>query len=251
MADNDRPALDWLAHPNTDIGGLDLGGADVRSANLAGIRVRDAMLVGARLNGVIAGMRLNDVEVAPLIEAELDRRDPDRVLVRSQEPDDLRTAWDIVCSRWDRTVAAATAAGDDAVRTSVDGEWSLRDTLRHLVFVTDAWILRVVDGDPAPYHRLGLPPSFLPAGVLGLDASLDPDLDAVLAARQARQTAVTKALDGLDRAGADRLCPPNSAPGYPPTTEVSVGQALRTVIGEEWAHHGFAARDLATLGVVA
>jgi hypothetical protein len=32
---------------------------------------------------------------------------------------------------------------------SVAGEWSFTETLRHLVFATDAWVRRAVLGDPA------------------------------------------------------------------------------------------------------
>jgi hypothetical protein len=39
----------------------------------------------------------------------------------------------------------------------VDDEWSFTETLRHLVFATDAWVRRAVLGDPSTWHPLGLP----------------------------------------------------------------------------------------------
>ena len=40
---------------------------------------------------------------------------------------------------------------------SVDGEWSFTETLRHLVYATDAWVRRAILGDPAPWDPLDLP----------------------------------------------------------------------------------------------
>lgn len=39
----------------------------------------------------------------------------------------------------------------------VDGAWSFIETLRHLVFATDAWVKRAMLGDASPYDALDLP----------------------------------------------------------------------------------------------
>src|ERR671910_168042 len=44
------------------------------------------------------------VDVVPLVEAELDRRYPDRVKMRPTEADGFREAWDILDRLWQRTV---------------------------------------------------------------------------------------------------------------------------------------------------
>src|SRR6478735_2067956 len=70
----------------------DLAGAHFEDVNLASARFRECNLMGATMtgvvltradiDGVIDGLVVNGVEVAPLIEAELDRRDPRRVELR-------------------------------------------------------------------------------------------------------------------------------------------------------------------------
>lgn len=231
-----------------DLESLDLGGARVRNGNLAGLAIRDGILVGAQLSGLIDGLRVNGIEVAPLIWDEMVRRDPDLALTRSERLDDLRRAWAVVARRWEATVEEARSLGDGAEHARVDDEWSLVDTLRHLVFVTDGWINRTVHGAARPYHPLALPPSFLPdLSALGIDPGAAPDLDEILAVRAERQAVVSDLLDALTDEGLARTCAPNPAPGYPPDTAVSVLRCVHTVIGEEWAHHGYAERDLAAL----
>ncbi len=70
---------------------------------------------------------VNGVDVVPLVEIELNRRLSDREPKTATTPDGRRTAWVEVLS---------TAAGREDV--SVDGEWSLSQTLRHLVLATNA-----------------------------------------------------------------------------------------------------------------
>jgi len=38
----------------------------------------------------------------------------------------------------------------------VDDEWSFVETLRHLVFATDAWVRRAILGQPSPWDPLDL-----------------------------------------------------------------------------------------------
>lgn len=62
---------------------VDLSDAEFRDVNLTRARIVDAVLVDVELSGLITGMTVNDVEVAPLIQAELDRRHPERLLLRA------------------------------------------------------------------------------------------------------------------------------------------------------------------------
>ena len=102
-------------------------------------------------------MVVNGVDIAPLVEAELDRREPGRVKMRPTDPAGYRAAWDLVEQLWDGTVAPARTLDPTLLHESVDGEWSFIETLRHLAFATDAWVRRAVLGDPAPWHPLDLP----------------------------------------------------------------------------------------------
>jgi hypothetical protein len=45
---------------------------------------------------------------------------------------------------------------DGTVEASVAGEWSLAETLRHLVLATDLWVGQAVLRAERPFHPLGL-----------------------------------------------------------------------------------------------
>ena len=64
---------------------------------------------------------------------------------------DPRTAWPPTVERAQRLPIPSL------LHERVDGEYSFIETLRHLVFATDAWVRRAVLGQPEPYDPLGLP----------------------------------------------------------------------------------------------
>ena len=71
---------------------VDLAGADFRLADLTGVRIRDALLMNMDISGQISNLRVNGVDVVPLVEAELNRRYPDRAKMRPADADEFRKA---------------------------------------------------------------------------------------------------------------------------------------------------------------
>ncbi|MEA3077647.1 MAG: hypothetical protein QOF60_2555 [Actinomycetota bacterium] len=129
------------------------------------------------------------------------------------------------------------------------------ETLRHLIFVSDRWMHRTILGETGPFHRLGLPPENkvgqrpppavdLSAG--GVDVFAEATLDVILPIREDRAQEVRTLIGGLDDGDLSRLCAPNPTPGSPPG-QIPLQAALDVLIREEWLHHEFATRDLATL----
>lgn len=80
-----------------------LAGARFRETFMPGLRMTGVVLVDAAIDGLVQNLTVNGVEVTGYVAAELDRRFPVRPLLRSAEPDDLRTAWDAVLSGWQTT----------------------------------------------------------------------------------------------------------------------------------------------------
>lgn len=225
--------------------GVDLSGARFRNVNMEGVKMVDALLANADLSGMIVGLKVNGIEVAPLIAAEMERRHPERQQLFAGDPDGMRRAWSIIEGTWTQTLERARAFPVEALHRRVDEEWSFVETLRHLIFVTDAWISRVVLGEARPYHRLGLPPSFVTnVDPLGIDPEADPTLDEVLEARANRMARVRTLVDDLTPEDLTRTCSTNEAHGYPPETNHQVIACLWTIIDEEWAHNLIANRDL-------
>jgi len=211
--------------------------------------IRGAWLQRVEIDGYLDAVTINGVDVGPLIEAELDRRDPDRTLVRPTDADGFRRAWDVVERRWDGAVQRARALPENLLHERVDGEWSFIETLRHLVFATDAWVLRAVLGQVAPYHRLGLAHSEMPADTPGVPHEPDarPSLDEVLALHADRMATVRRVLEELTDERLGQMTEPVLEPGYPESESFPVLRCLGAVLNEEWLHREYAERDLTVL----
>ena len=220
---------------------------DLRGASLSNVRVRGAELVDVDISGELQHVVVNGVDIGPLVEAELNRRTPERAMMRPDDPDGFRAAWAILERRWAGTVARAKTFPETALHESVDGEWSFIQTLRHLNFASAAWVGRMILGNPSPWHPLDLPWDEAP-GWDGIpwDREARPSLDEVLAVRRARQDMVRDVVQGLtDEQLAATVT--RHAPGWPDAEDFPVKECLRIVLNEEWEHRRYAERDLTVL----
>ena len=205
-----------------------------------------ADLTGARFDDV--DLRVNGVDVAPLVEAELDRRVPERARMRPVDADGYREAWDILERLWSHTVARARAMAPDLLHERVEGEWSFIETLRHLLFATNAWVSRALLGQPAPWHPLDLPHDEM-ADLPGVprDRTARPSLEEVLHLRADRMVTVRRVLADLTDERLDGTTEPVPEPGYPESESFAVRRCLGAVLREEWHHRLYAERDLRVL----
>jgi hypothetical protein len=229
---------------------MDLRGARFTDCDLSGVTIRDGWLVDVSISGYVQNVTVNGVDVTGYVNAELDRRHPERVQFREgQSAGDVRALWDTVEGLWAETVDRAGRLPPAALSEQVNEEWSFGQTLRHLVFITDAWASRTVLDEEMPYHRIGLPQSWYPAAdaaKLGIDLDAQPSYAEILAARADRMAVMRRIMDGLTDDGLGRPCRRSPAPGYP-DEEFTVIGCLTVVIEEEIEHHQFAVRDLAIL----
>jgi uncharacterized protein YjbI with pentapeptide repeats len=83
---------------------VDLTGAQFRGVELTGAMMRGVELTGADIYGEIENVTINGVGIGPLVDAELNRRYPDRAKMRPAGPAGFREAWDTVERLWDQTV---------------------------------------------------------------------------------------------------------------------------------------------------
>jgi hypothetical protein len=206
--------------------------------------MRGVDLTGAEIEGEIDGLRILGVEVAPLLEAELDRRHPERAALRARDADSMRAGWTGLQAMWAPTMERVAAMPADNVDISVDGEWSFAETLRHLVFATDAW-LGAIFGRPDAYHRIGVPFGGWrerAAGIVDLDAT--PSYEEVLAVRAGRVGMVGDVLATMTD---EQLDEQRDVPVFMNPRQFPVRQCLWIIMNEEWHHHRFAVRDLDAL----
>ncbi len=232
----------------TEFRTVDLANARFRGADLSGVVMRGVEIVDTDIHGEIENLTINGVDIGPLVNAELDRRYPDRAKMRPTDPAGFREAWDVVERLWGETVARARRLDPELLHESVGGEWSFIETLRHLVFATDAWIRRAILGDPSPWDPLDLPWDEMPdtPGV-PRDRDVRPSLDAVLELRRDRMSTVREVVDGLTDESLSVHTEPVEGPGWPKPRSYPVRECLLCILNEEWEHRLYAERDLDVL----
>jgi DinB family protein/pentapeptide repeat protein len=253
MADFNGIDLRGSRFEHADLSGARLRAVDLshsvfHGVDLTGVVMRGVELVNADIHGEVENLIINGVAVAPLIEAELNKRYPLRAKMRPTNPDGFREAWAILERLWAETVARARRLPPDLLHESVDGEWSFIETMRHLAFATDSWLRRAILGDPAPWSALDLPWDEMPdtPGV-PRDRDARPSLDVVLELRRDRMSSVREFIDGLTDATLDAGTVPVEGPGWPTPRSYRVRACLLVILNEEWEHRLYAERDLDVL----
>ncbi|MFG1614733.1 DinB family protein [Nonomuraea wenchangensis] len=240
-------AFDRVDLVNARMHSVDFTGADLRAALFLRTRLRGVELIDVEISGELSNVVVNGVDIAPLVEAELNRRMPERAKMRPDDPAGFREAWAILERLWEGTLARARTFPEAALHRGVDDEWSFIQTLRHLNFASAAWAGRMVLGEPSPWHPLDLPWDEAPRwDGIPCERDLRPSLDEVLAVRRERQAMVRGVLDALtdERLAAEVT---RTEPGWPRLERFPIKECLHIVLNEEWEHRLYAERDLNAL----
>lgn len=220
---------------------------DLKGATFQNVRLRGVEMMNVEIYGELKDVTVNGVEIWPLVDAELNRRMPERAKMRPKDPDGFREAWTILERLWSETVERAKALPEELLHERVGDEWSFIETLRHLGFASAAWIARMALGDPSPWHPLDLPwDEALGWDGIPWDRDARPSLDEVLTLRGERQAMVRGLLASLtDEQLASTVT--RMEPGWPRIEDFRFVHCLRIVLNEEWEHRLYAERDLAVL----
>ena len=220
--------------------GCDLRDVVVRGSEVAGMEIDSPWLLEGDRR-----LLVNGVDVVPLVDAELNRRFHGRALRLAGEPEGLRAGWAALEEIWAATLDRAATMPDGTIDASVDGEWSLAQTLRHLVMATDVWLGKAILELDQPYHPAGLPNDDDDDSGPSVFSADSPSFDEVLEARASRQTMMRDFLAGVTP---EELATPRTNP-HAPAVDETVLSCLRTILEEEWEHHRYAVRDLDALTV--
>jgi uncharacterized damage-inducible protein DinB len=228
---------------------VSLDGATFRGCDLHRVVMRGVEIADTTIDGEIENLVINGVDVAPLVEAELDRRHPDRPKFRPTTADGFREAWDVNERLWEATLRRARRLPPEMLHESVDGEWSFIQTLRHLAFATESWVGRCILGDPRPWHPLSLPWDEMgPRPGVPHDREARPSLEEALALRLEAMALMRRVVDDLTDERLDSRTDPLVGPGWPDEgATFAVRECLLVVLNEEWWHRMFAERDLSVL----
>ncbi len=221
-------------------------GATLRFSDVSGVTMRSVDVDGLDIDShdlFFGSLLVNGVNVVPLVDAELNRQFPGRELRKVQTPEGMRQGWVAVQSAWQTTVSGAPP---ELVEAHVEDEWSLAQTLRHLILATDAWLRGGILQMQQPFHEIGQ--IFTGAAEMGFGMSIfrvdPPAFEEILAVRAERQRLVT---DFLATATAELLAEERGDPWGGSDWRPTVGDCLRVILEEEWAHLRYIRRDLARM----
>ncbi len=217
--------------------GADLSGVVMRGVDVSGAEIDAPWLLDGE-----SSLHVNGVDVAPLVDAELNRRFPGRADRRVGDPDGLRAAWAALERTWADTLARVSAMPAGTVDVSVEGEWSFAQTLRHLVLATDTWLRRAILEIEQPFHPIGQPDAGFDAdgADMSIFATVTPPYAEVLEVRAGR---VGMVRDLLATVTSDELAATRRNPHDPEHPE-TVLSCLHVILEEEWEHYRYAVRDL-------
>jgi hypothetical protein len=225
----------------------DLRGARFVRTDLSGVVMRGVEVSGAEIDApwLFEGesyLRVNGVDVIPLVEAELNRRFPGRADRSAADPDGLRAAWAMLERTWAATLERVASMAAGTVDVSVGGEWSFAQTLRHLVLATDVWLRGAVLEIEQPLHPIGQPDaSFETDGRdMSIFATVAPSYAEVVEVRAGR---VAMMRDFLATVTSDVLASTRRDP-HAPEYRQTVLSCLHVILDEEWEHYRYAVRDL-------
>ncbi len=232
---------------DADLRGARFVRTDLSRAVMRAVDVQGADIDAPWLLDGESALLVNGVDVAPLVEAELNRRFPGRAERRAEDPGGLRSAWAALERTWAATLERVAAMPAGSVDVSVDCEWSFAQTLRHLVMATDTWLRRAIQEVDEPFHPIGQPNAEYETD--GNDMSVfttgTPPYDDVLDVRAGR---VAMVRDFLASVTEEELAVTRSNP-WAPEYDETVLSCLHTILEEEWEHHRYAVRDLGVIEV--
>jgi len=216
--------------------GADLTGATFRDVNLTDVRISHAWLVNVDIDALVDRVVINGVDVSDYVN-EHDPWWPVRSMLRATTPEEMQGTWGALASQWATTLDLARSLPEAAAHESVDGEWSLVQTLRHLVFATDKWFTTPVLG--GPFHPMGMPNSgSVDFPWPGLEPEADPTLAEVLAVRAERSERVRRYLGSIGPADLEQEVDVLENGPHP------IRECIHTVFEEEFWHNRYARRDL-------
>jgi hypothetical protein len=227
---------------DADLRGARFVRADLSGVVMRGVDIQRADIDAPWLSNGASFLRINGVDVIPLVEAELNRRFPGRADRRVGDPDGLRVAWGTLERTWAATLERVAAMPAGTVDISVGGEWSFAQTLRHLVLATDTWLGRAILEIEQPFHAIGLAgPGAEDDGLdLSIFTTVTPSYAEVLEVRAGR---VGMVRDFLATITSDELAAKRKNPWTPEYQETTLS-CLHVILEEEWEHHRYAVRDL-------
>ena len=230
----------------------DLSGAVFWGVKMAEARFRDTDFDktsffhtywrNVEIDGEIHGLVVNGVDVTEFVNGN-DRWYPLRYQLSPSDAAGIRASWSELHDEWSRLLALVAQATPSVAEKSVNGEWSLLDTLRHLLFVMDKWFTLPILGG-RNFDPWGLPNTESQGTEWpGLGRMANPDFETVVRAREEQRNRFAAYIQTLD---VDTL--PTSVDVLE-NGAVPALMCFHVVLEEEFEHLRYMIRDLERLGL--
>lgn len=222
--------------------GVNLQRTLFRDADLSGANFFHVFLKDVRVDGEIDRLVINGVDVTDYVN-EHDRWWPLRNNLSPNSVDGLRESWAALSMEWRDFLNRVSTTDESLVHASVNGEWTLTETVRHLIFAMDKWFTMPILGFSS-FSAMGLPNTESQDHEWpGIDLQAVPDFTEVLQARAEQHERFSAFVATLR---------PEDLPKTVTIEENGVVPAFmcfHVVLEEEFEHLRYMIRDLATLGV--
>ena len=229
-------------HKNARFVEADFSGARFHGVNFSNVKISDAWLFNVDISGLVGNLSVNGIDVSAYVEAELNKRHPERLLLVPFDPDGMRTAWEAVerfaAATLDR--ARACLPTTSTSRSTTSGRTSRR---------SDISCSQPTAGSPAPcsprpnpFHPLGLPNPPID--------EVPPPCSISTPSRPSTRCWPSAAGGWTASPNTSSASTPTSSPGrcrHRTAASTSVMSCLHIVFREEWWHDQYANRDLAIL----
>lgn len=164
---------------NATFHNVSLEAATIRNANLKNMHIDDAYIEGLTVLGF---------DIAQLIEAEEDRRDPERARLRMRDCHDPQCVREMLARLEEVRDAfrARLRATAPHLLTRAPGpdRWCALEHVRHLLFAEDLYLNHFILQNGHPLNSMGMLPEFLADSPKYQNVGTEPctDLETVLAA---------------------------------------------------------------------
>lgn len=216
--------------------------AKFRDADFSGSTFFHVLLSDVSIDGEIKNLVVNGVDVTDYVNNH-DRWWPLRTKLAPDSVDGLVESWTELAREWSALLDRVARVDPAVVSMSINGEWTLSETLRHLVFAMDKWFTMPILGKHA-YSAIGLPHSSAQQRLWpGLNLSASPSFAEILATRAAQHEVFRDFVSMMNFGNLPESVSVEEN-GDVPTT-----MCFHVVLEEEFEHLRYMIRDLAELGV--
>ena len=216
--------------------------ATFRDADFSESNFFHVFLKNTSIDGEIEHLVINGVDVTEYVNQH-DRWWPLRNNLSPSSMEGIVESWNVLCAEWNTLLADVSNAEASVVNQSVNGEWTLSETFRHLIFAMDKWFMLPLLGQPT-FSVIGLPNTSSQERLWsGLQLDATPDFETVLEARAAQHIEFSRFISTTQIAALPETV------SVEENGDVFALMCLHVVLEEEFEHLRYMIRDLTTLGV--